>query len=84
MSHAAIEIKTIDKLNHQTVSLISSKRDKLRLAGTQKRHPFYNEISVQIATVATMGVFSVFLPIAAYPFHLKSVIRSDGLTYRSS
>ena len=27
MSHAAIEIKTVDKLNHQTVSLISSERD---------------------------------------------------------
>ena len=32
-SHAAIDVKTVSKLNHQTVSLISSERDKLRLAG---------------------------------------------------
>ena len=36
MSHAAIEIKTVDKLSHQTVSLILSERDKLRLAGIQR------------------------------------------------
>jgi len=61
-SHTAMEIKTVDKLNYQTVSLILSERDKLRLAGIDKRHPllFHFDRSLWPILFATMQLLHLY------------------------
>ena len=61
MAHTTMEIKTVDKLNYQTVSLILSERDKMRLAGIEKRHPllFHFDRSLWSVLFATMQLLQI-------------------------